>query len=111
MNYSRKAIGLLKSQYLSVLKKCALINAGLFILSAPVMAAEPTNVTAALNSGGTYSMKNDETVSAKVDNTKNLIIKILGQEKDLTVNKQFTNNANLAISDLSNLKSTVTLKK
>ena len=110
MNYSRKAIGLLKSQYLSVLKKCALINAGLFILSAPVMAAEPTNVTAALNSGGTYSMKNDETVSAKVDNTKNLIIKILGQEKNLTVNKQFTNNANLAISDLSNLKSTVTLK-
>ena len=106
MNYSRKAIGLLKSQYLSVLKKCALINAGLFILSAPVMADDgPTNVTAALNSGGTYSMKNDETVSAKVYNTKNLIIEILGQEKNLTVNKQFTNNANLAISYLSNLKS------
>ena len=57
MNYSRKAIGLLKSQYLSVLKKCALINAGLFILSAPVMADDgPTSVLDALNNGGTYTM-------------------------------------------------------
>ena len=61
MNYSRKAIGLLKSQYLSVLKKCALINAGLFILSAPVMAADgPKSVLDALNNGGTYNMSSDE---------------------------------------------------
>ena len=64
MNYSRKAIGLLKSQYLSVLKKCALINAGLFILSAPVMADDgPTSVLDALNNGGTYTMSSDENTS------------------------------------------------
>ena len=70
MNYSRKAIGLLKSQYLSVLKKCALINAGLFILSATVMAAD-ASVLDTLNNGGTYNMSSDEDTSL----TKNITIR------------------------------------
>ena len=70
MNYSRKAVGLLKSQYLSVLKKCALINAGLFILSAPAMAAdEPIEINSdaemksALSNGGSYILKKDVSIN------------------------------------------------
>ena len=99
MNYSRKAIGLLKSQYLSVLKKCALINAGLFILSAPVMAAEPTSVLDALKNGGdyTFSGTHEETISSdiKINNdvtingTSDSIIKIITNGYTITNNKNF----------------------
>ena len=44
MNYTRTALGLLSAQYRSVLKKCFLINLGLFALGAvaatPAMATE-----------------------------------------------------------------------
>lgn len=40
MRYSRTALKVLKARYLSVLKKCALINAGLFILAAPAEAMQ-----------------------------------------------------------------------
>ncbi|MBR6356307.1 MAG: hypothetical protein IKR92_05585, partial [Alphaproteobacteria bacterium] len=39
MKYTKTAIGLLTRQYRSVLKKCWLINVGLFALGAPIMAA------------------------------------------------------------------------
>ena len=39
MKYTKTAIGLLTRQYRSVLKKCWLINVGLFALGAPVIAA------------------------------------------------------------------------
>lgn len=57
MKYSKSALGLLKSQYLSVLKKCALINAGLFILAAPAGAADISDANSlsnALQSAGDY---------------------------------------------------------
>ena len=43
MKYSRTAIGLLTAQYRSVLKKCLLINLGLYALGA--VAATPANAT------------------------------------------------------------------
>lgn len=43
MRYSRTALKVLKARYLSILKKCALINAGLFILAAPAAAADISN--------------------------------------------------------------------
>ena len=98
MNYSRKAVGLLKSQYLSVLKKCALINAGLFILSAPVMAAEPTSVLDALNNGGTYTMSSDENTSL----TSNIKI-----EKNTTIDGKSGEEKNYSLI-LKNKKITVT---
>ena len=98
MNYSRKAIGLLKSQYLSVLKKCALINAGLFILSAPVMAAEPTSVLDALKNGGTYTMSSDENTSL----TGNITI-----EKNTTIDGKSGEEKNYSLT-LQNKKITVT---
>ncbi|MDO4161771.1 MAG: autotransporter domain-containing protein [Pseudomonadota bacterium] len=67
MKYSKSALGLLKSQYLSVLKKCALINAGLFILAAPAGAADISNwneLKNALNSNGTYDILTNVTAAA-----------------------------------------------
>lgn len=43
MKYSRTAIGLLTAQYRSVLKKCLLINLGLYALGA--VSATPANAT------------------------------------------------------------------
>lgn len=40
MKYSRTALKILKARYLSVLRKCVLINAGLFVLAMPAAAAQ-----------------------------------------------------------------------
>ena len=50
MRYTRTAIGLLTAQYRSVLRKCMLINLGLFALAAPMnVQAEPSPVLPTLH--------------------------------------------------------------
>ena len=51
MKYSKTALGLLNAQYRSVLRKCMLINMGLFAITA--VAATPANATDFLTTGGT----------------------------------------------------------
>ena len=46
MKYTRNALGLLNAQYRSVLKKCLLINLGLFALSAGAANAEDYSLKA-----------------------------------------------------------------
>ena len=48
MKYSRTALGLLNAQYRSVLRKCFLINAGLFALGA-IATATPANADEGYN--------------------------------------------------------------
>lgn len=72
MRYSRTALKVLKARYLSVLKKCALINAGLFILAAPAEAMQIFVETAA-----------DEQITLDVEPTdkiEDVIAKIQEQE-------------------------------
>ncbi|MBQ8480978.1 MAG: hypothetical protein IJ532_00390, partial [Alphaproteobacteria bacterium] len=52
MKYSRSALGLLKSQYRSVLKKCLMINLGLFALMAPVRAEDVISTVSDFSSVG-----------------------------------------------------------
>ena len=46
MKYTRNALGLLNAQYRSVLKKCLLINLGLFALGAGAANAEDYSLKA-----------------------------------------------------------------
>ena len=75
MTYTRSAIGLLTRQYKAVLKKCFLINCGLFALGAvsvtPVYADQTyatlnTAVTDSTTSNKTYTLEVDENVSANL---------------------------------------------
>ena len=45
MRYTRTAIGLLSAQYRSILKKCLMINLGLFALCAVATPAKATDYT------------------------------------------------------------------
>ena len=76
MKYSRTAIGLLTAQYRSVLKKCLLINLGLYALGA--VAATPANATNVsswdelkdgLQAGSDMVMTGDITVSESLEVT------------------------------------------
>lgn len=61
MIYSRSLLAFLNKRYFSVLKKCALINAGLLVLAAPAGAADITDVSswnAAFENGGSYIVQN-----------------------------------------------------
>lgn len=72
MRYSRTALKVLKARYLSILKKCALINAGLFVLAAPAEAMQIFVETAA-----------DEQITLDVEPTdkiEDVIAKIQEQE-------------------------------
>ena len=53
MRYSCAAFRILQKRYVSVLKKCALINAGLFFLAAPAMALDWDDFVAAVTGGNT----------------------------------------------------------
>ena len=53
MRYSCAAFRILQKRYVSVLKKCALINAGLFFLAAPAMASDWSDFVAAVTGGQT----------------------------------------------------------
>ena len=55
MKYSKSALGLLNSLYRSVLKKCLLMNLGLFVLAAPAMATEITTTGGTDSSGEAFS--------------------------------------------------------
>ena len=50
MKYTRNALGLLNAQYRSVLKKCLLINLGLFALGASVSTAAAVTLSPTLDS-------------------------------------------------------------
>ena len=50
MKYTRNALGLLNAQYRSVLKKCLLINLGLFALGAGVSTAAAVTLSPTLDS-------------------------------------------------------------
>ena len=82
MRYSRTALKVLKARYLSILKKCALINAGLFFCSAPVLATEISDWSAlvsAWENGTDMSIIKD--ISANDKRTH-----IYNSEKDLIMN-------------------------
>ena len=57
MRYSKTALGLLNAQYRSVLRKCMLINLGLFAITA--VAATPANATDLSVNPGTFAAGGD----------------------------------------------------
>ena len=61
MNYTRTAVGLLSVQYCSVLKKCFLINMGLFALGA--VAATPAQASIDDYKGVEYTGKGTDTAA------------------------------------------------
>ena len=61
MNYTRTAVGLLSAQYCSVLKKCFLINMGLFALGA--VAATPAQASIDDYKGVEYTGKGTDTAA------------------------------------------------
>ena len=64
MKYSKTALGLLNAQYRSVLRKCMLINLGLFAIAA--VAATPANAETNVVVGGTYESTAGTTIGGTV---------------------------------------------
>lgn len=64
MKYSKTALGLLNAQYRSVLRKCMLINLGLFAITA--VAATPANAETNVVVGGTYESAAGTTIGGTV---------------------------------------------
>ena len=99
MRYTKSALGLLNAQYRSVLKKCLLINLGLFALAAisatPAM-AENGDITIA--PGGTVSGTNGSTDPITVNIVNDFATAAQGALADSAVQSVATGTANGTIS-------------
>ena len=99
MRYTRKALGLLKKQYISVLKKCAIINIAFITISASAHAY--SSLTEAVADSAltdkTYELTSDENLSGNLNQLNGQSLSIQGNNYTVVGN----NNQGLIISGMS----------
>ncbi len=92
MRYTRKASGLLKKQYLSVLRKCALINIALMTVSTSSHAysslAEAVNDSTSTNI--TYELTRNENLSGNLNDFRGESLSIIGNNHAVIGNDTYT---------------------
>ena len=99
MRYTRKALGLLKKQYISVLKKCAIINIAFITISASAHAY--SSLTEAVADSAlkdkTYELTSDENLSENLNSLKGQSLSIQGNNYTVVGNNT---NQGLIISGM-----------
>ena len=101
MRYTRKALGLLKKQYISVLKKCAIINIAFITISASAHAYSSLSeaVDDDQSTDKTYELTSDENLSGNLNPLKGQSLSIQGNNYTVVGN----NNQGLLMGVAQNL--------
>lgn len=109
MIYSRSLLAFLNKRYFSVLKKCALINAGLLVLAAPAGAADVSSwdeLKTALGTSGNYVLTGNinPNSTANIGSGRNIVVDGAGYSITGTNNTGFIlsdNNTNLTFRNVT----------
>lgn len=98
MRYTRKALGLLKKQYISVLKKCAIINIAFITISASAHAYSSLSeaVDDSALTDKTYELTSDENLSGNLNPLNGQSLSIQGNNYTVVGN----NNQGLLIANM-----------
>lgn len=109
MIYSRSLLAFLNKRYFSVLKKCALINAGLLVLAAPAGAVDVSSwdeLKTALGTSGNYVLTGNinPNSTANIGSGRNIVVDGAGYSITGTNNTGFIlsdNNTNLTFRNVT----------